>query len=455
MFDYNSSDPIVALSTPNTSNAAIGIIRLSGFDLSILENFLSTPINKITTKQMHRSFFIDPNKNVLDDVCFTLFKAPASYTGENVLEIYAHGNQLLLNKLLDVLVINHGFRFAGPGEFTLRALRAGKINLSQVEGLDLLLNAKNDFALSSGFSILSGEFNQLYSDLYTAYINHRSAAEIGFDFLDDIGEEQFNHLFSNTWKDLEQKINTLYQRSQVDLNFLLNPTIALFGHPNAGKSSLFNILLGKERSIVHSSAGTTRDYISEHINIDNSLYQIIDTAGLHHTEDEVELAGIKKVQKIVVDSFFKILVHDIADEVFDFDYDFSLIVLTHTDLYSNEYIESRLNFFKQKSPAIVLANLTAIDGSIGPIRNAIFKSISQSMHELSKPNSMPIERHRNVISGIYKQSRSYGGILVSENDMSILFIELQTLGRHIEELIGVVTSDDVLSYIFKNFCIGK
>jgi len=394
-------------------------------------------------------------KPIRNYVCFVFFQAPHSYTGENVLEIYAHGNQILLSKILNCLVDHHGFRFAGPGEFTLRSLRAGKISLSQVEGLDLFLNAKNDFALSSGFSLLSGEFNQLYADLYNAYINHRSAAEMGFDFLDDIGEENFISLFQNTWHNLSEKINLLYQRSQIDLNFLLNPTITLFGHPNAGKSSLFNLLLGKDRSIVHSSAGTTRDYISEHINIDNSLYQIIDTAGLHQTQDEIELAGIQKVKKLVQESFCKILVHDIGDELFDFNEDFSLIVLTHTDLYPSEFIQKRTQYFHQKSQQVVLVNLTANDGSIGPIRDSIFQFISNSLKALSKPNALPIERHRHVISNIYKLSRSYGGIQASENDMSIVFVELQGLGKVIEELIGVVTSDDVLSYIFKNFCIGK
>ena len=334
-FLYNE-DPIIACSSGNIANCAIAVIRLSGFkDAKVFQPFLSLDINKLEPRKAHFCKLLDGD-NVIDEVVAVFFKAPKSYNGENILELSVHGNVLNVDRIINLFTSSKEFRLAQPGEFSYRALKNKKLNLSQVEGLDLLLNASSEFALDQGFSLMSGRLQESYINLHKSFLNHRSSVEFSIDFLEDMGEEAANRQFRQSLLEFKDHLEKLHSRVNVDSTKLLNPEIALMGQPNSGKSTLFNMLMREERSIVTSIAGTTRDYISESIKIGDVHYRLVDTAGLRQSQDLIEMEGVKRSLALGEKAFFRILLINPLE--FDFEYlsyiqhlPFDLILYTHSD----------------------------------------------------------------------------------------------------------------------------
>ncbi|MBC77272.1 MAG: hypothetical protein CME64_14775, partial [Halobacteriovoraceae bacterium] len=335
-FLYDDS-PIVACSSGNTSNCAIAVIRFSGFkDLSIFSKFLSIPVKNIKARKAHYCDLIH-NGELVDQVVAVFFKGPNSYNGENVLELSVHGNTLNVDRILDLFTEETNFRLAQPGEFSYRALKNKKLNLSQIEGLDLLLNANSAFSLQQGFSLMNGGLQKSYLDLHKKYLNHRSSVELSIDFLEDIGEEEGNRQLEESFSLLIDSIKRLERRVRGDSSKLLNPEIVLVGQPNSGKSTFFNALLGEERSIVTNIAGTTRDFITETVNLEGINFRLVDTAGIRQSKDKIEMEGVKRALDLVESGFLKILLvnpFEFNPKYFEIlnDVVFDVVIVTHSDL---------------------------------------------------------------------------------------------------------------------------
>jgi tRNA modification GTPase len=271
-----SDEPIIACSTCNHANAALAVIRISGF--RHLDDFspFFTHTGPIEPRRVYytKLFF---QAEVFDDVCLTYFQGPKSYNGENILELSIHGNTLNTERILKLFIEKANCRLAAPGEFTYRALKNKKLSLSQVEGLDLFLNANSGYALDQGLSLLSGNLQEVYTELYDLFLKHKSALELSIDFGDDIGDETAKAYFHSSLLEFKNKFESLHRRVIPMDHNLLRPEIVLAGLPNSGKSSLFNYLLRQDRAIVSSTPGTTRDYLSESLVIEGVKYQLIDT----------------------------------------------------------------------------------------------------------------------------------------------------------------------------------
>ncbi len=369
---YDSRDTIIACSTGLTSNTAIGILRISGSNfLEDLFKIVDLDLTKLKKRYAHFCRIVYDGI-LYDEVVLTYFKGPHSYNGEDIIEIAVHGNQINIDRIINLICNVCNFRKANPGEFTQRALKNKKLNFAQVEGLDLLLNANSIFSLEQGFSLLSGSLKKDFQALYDLYIKHRSTLEMGFDFLDDIGEEQFNALFKTSLSELDNHIRKLYKRCLNMSGSLIQPDIALFGKPNAGKSSLFNLLVGDDRAIVSEVAGTTRDFLSEKIKINGQVFNIFDTAGLRTTSDSIEKMGINKAIEKIEFSFFKILLVDcnlIGVNEFDQKHlnNIDLVIFSHFDKGKESksfYIDSFNFLFKSMDSNSILNN--EITGPIEP-----------------------------------------------------------------------------------------
>lgn len=489
---YTDDSPIIACSTGSNANTAIAVIRLSGFkNLLSLQPFFSLDLRKVENRKSHLTNIIFKNK-VFDNGLMVFFPEGQSYTGENVLELSVHGNQLNIMNILKLFTQEANFKIASPGEFTYRALKNKKLTLSQVEGLDLLLNANSSLMLSQGLDILQGDLHSQYKALYEIFLKLKASVELSIDFSDDVGLEESDKLIKSTLSSFIKLIQALKSRTEGNISSLLSPEIALVGQTNAGKSSMFNALLKHDRSIVSNIAGTTRDYISEVIHIDGNNYKLVDTAGIRDSKDSIENIGIERALNILERSFFKILIVNpfetdpkyldkFANIVFD------VLFISHWDEDDFDSKLATINLSKISTKnAFVCTLKNSDDGSIGPfkmtgpmgpkligpiepedkagpmgplkpgpIEPELKSLISYKYQYLTKSNPILLERHRAVIGQIYEKSMRLSNNIKEIDDIAILSSEINMLGASLTELIGIISPEDVLNSIFANFCIGK
>ena len=370
---YTDDKTIIACSTGTQSNTAIAVLRLSGFkNLIDLQNFFSFDLSKTINRKSHLTNIIFEDK-VFDNGLMVFFPEGASYTGENILELSIHGNQLNIQRIINLFITKGDCRSAAPGEFTYRALKNKKLSLSQVEGLDMLLNANSSLMLTQGLDILQGDLHAQYLAVYDAYLKLKAAIEISIDFSEDVGAEETQRLFQDSFDKFFKLISSLKTRTEGNISSLLSPEIVLVGQTNAGKSSLFNILLKHDRSIVSSIAGTTRDYISEVIHIDGTNFKLVDTAGIRESSDVIENIGIDRAMSILGRSFFKILIVNPFESNPEYlakfnDINFDILILSHSDKKDFLEVASNLDLSQITTKIVTIANFDTIHGgSIGPI----------------------------------------------------------------------------------------
>ena len=370
---YTDDKTIIACSTGTQSNTAIAVLRLSGFkNLIDLQNFFSFDLAKTINRKSHLTNIIFEDK-VFDNGLLVFFPEGASYTGENVLELSIHGNQLNIQRIISLFISKGDCRSAAPGEFTYRALKNKKLSLSQVEGLDMLLNANSSLMLSQGLDILQGDLHAQYLAVYDAYLKLKAAIEISIDFSEDVGAEETQKLFQDSFDKFFKLISSLKTRTEGNISSLLSPEIVLVGQTNAGKSSLFNILLKHDRSIVSSIAGTTRDYISEVIHIDGTNFKLVDTAGIRESSDLIENIGIDRAMNILGRSFFKILIVNPYETNPEYlakfnDVNFDILILSHSDKKDFLEVLSNIDLSQITTKIVTIANFDTIHGgSIGPV----------------------------------------------------------------------------------------
>ncbi len=517
--NYITDDlPIVACSTGLSENTAIGIIRLSGFpSLDYLKDFFKINISELEERKATfcNLYF---NEIVLDEVVITFFKGPRSYNGENILEISAHGNIFNLKRIIESFVASGLFRLASQGEFTYRALLNKKLTLAQVEGLDALLNASSSLMLDQGLDLLNGKLYKRYKELSASYLKLKSAIEMNIDFMEDVGEEESEKLLKDSVSKLSSIIESLSQSVSISSKSLMSPDVVLVGEPNAGKSSLFNLVLNDSRSIVSDIAGTTRDFITEYISLGTNTFRLVDTAGLRETTDVIEEEGIKRSVNLLDEGFFKVLLVNV-NEVDDFkfsaikDTSFDMIIFTHVDELTKKVSVDELSSKLPQATHYYVSNTSSKNrnselldvGPMGPLKNGptgadnsgpieplssalesgpmgakylgpiepqsqagpiepvaglcivseLTKNVVSKYQLLKSSDPILISRHRIKIEEITQVFSEFHNNINNLSDIGIISSESRILEGKISELVGVVSPDDVLNNIFSNFCIGK
>jgi tRNA modification GTPase len=453
-----ATDTIVALSTP-PGRSGIGVIRLSGSDaLEFARLLVHDP--KFTpqpNRSTLRSLWHPETREVLDHALVTYFKAPHSFTGEDVVELSCHGSPVILRSVVDVILRNDG-RAAGPGEFTLRAMANGKLNLAQAEAVRDLINAQTDAAVQLAAKQLRGELAarlQTSKDLLLEVIVLlESSIEFVEDDLPAIAVAQVENKISNVVEDIKVLWST-YKSGKLIRDGL---RVTLAGKPNVGKSSIFNKLLSSERAIVTDIPGTTRDSLSESISIKGIPILLTDTAGVRASADEIESLGVERTRRSIADSDLIVVVLDgskeftdedrkIVDEVKDRKH---IVVLNKRDLDSFDHV----------------GNINGAD------RNGFVKlsaKTGQGLDNLLNAILAPFETGENEHSGILITDARHFDLLRRAQDsleasLSLLKKrageELVLVGLHdglrfLGEITGETTTEDILSRIFSTFCIGK
>ena len=427
----NSNDTICAVAT--APGGALGIIRISGSQaLDAVSSLSAVSLHDALPNTVHFTRLMDGDV-VVDEVLLTIFHAPHSYTGEDSVEISCHGSRYILNKVLELLVQN-GCRMAGPGEFTMRAYLNGKMDLSQAEAVADLIASSNRATHQLAMSQLRGGISSELSRLREQLLHLTSLLELELDFSDHEDLEfadrsELLHLAQQT----DSHITHLAETFQTGNALKNGIPVAIIGAPNVGKSTLLNALLGEERAIVSDIQGTTRDAIEDTIQLGGITFRFIDTAGIRHTNDQIESLGIERSIAAVRRARIILLMKEPG--------------VPYPDIETNNdqtviHIENKTPAFQAKF-AIGLETLKQQLIAAAPKTSDSDVIITNARHY----NAL-IRAHESIQCVIEGLNMQMSGDLLSENLRQTLDILAEITG-------GQITTPEVLENIFKNFCVGK
>lgn len=456
------SDTIVALITP-FGRSGIGVVRLSGNNsLLIVRKLINddgyTP--KPRSARLKKIYDTD-TLEVLDETIITYFKAPNSFTGEDVFEIACHGSPVILRQILD-FCLQLDARMAEAGEFSLRALANGRMNLSQAEAIRDLIDAQTIASARQSIRQLRGELsNQLQplkDELLDVIIVLESALEFVEDDLPDFQTENLKLKLT----EISEKLGNMASTFRAGKLLREGLKVALVGRPNVGKSSLFNALVGQERAIVTDIAGTTRDQLYERLVINNIPVSLIDTAGLRETTDTVEVIGVERSRRAMVDSDLVIVLLDGSQKLSEEDRRIliqssefqSLIVLNKSDLgVFDSKLYAEIKSINKNSLTVVNVSAKNKDG-LDELQKAIIAPFSNQ--EMEQAGFLVSDaRHYDLLLRAKIEINNSFDLLDQKTSEEIVLIGLHNSLRYLGQITGETTTEDMLTRIFSTFCIGK
>lgn len=458
------TDTIAAIATGMT-NSGIGIIRISGPDsIPAADKIFRAGNKKIKLKDVeshtiHYGFIYD-EENIIDEVMVSVMKGPRSFTAEDTVEINSHGGILVINRILEQIIKN-GVRLAEPGEFTKRAFLNGRIDLSEAEAVMDIISSKNEMALKSSVNQLRGNISNKIRQLRSEIIYEIAFIESALDDPEHISLDGYSEKLKIKTERLLQDINKLI--SSADNGKIMKEGIntVIVGKPNAGKSSLLNLLVGEERAIVTDIAGTTRDIIEEHINLQGISLNIIDTAGIRFTEDIIEKIGVDKAKKIALEADLIIYVIDASVDFDENDLEIfkliqdkkCIILLNKTDLES-KITEKDLESRQSKNTVIMKISAkenTGISEFENKIKDMFFHNDINLNDELIITNM----RHKEALADAYESLKQVTKSIDDNMPEDFYSIDLMSAYKSLGFIIGDEIGDDLINEIFSKFCMGK
>lgn len=456
------TDTIAAIATA-MSNSGIGIVRISGDEaLEVADRIFrpkkgSRKVSDMETHTIHYGYVVD-GEEVVDEVMLLIMKAPRSYTCEDTIEIDCHGGVLVMKKILET-VLKYGARPAEPGEFTKRAFLNGRIDLSQAESVIDVINAQNELALKSSVSQLQGAVLEKIKDIRAVVLHEIAFIESALDDPEHVSLDGYPEQLRGIMSDAHSKVKKLLDSSDNGKMLKEGINTAIVGKPNAGKSSLLNILVGEERAIVTEIAGTTRDILQEQIQIGGIGLNVIDTAGIRDTEDIVEKIGVNKSREYIEKADLIIYVVDSSTEL---------------DENDQEIIEAI-----QDKKAIVLLNKSDLDAKTDaailqerldkPILSISAKN-NTGIHELEKLiEEMFFSGKLSFNDEVYITNiRQKNALAEAESSLKMVLqsiddgmpedfftIDMMNAYEILGTIIGESVGEDLVNEIFSKFCMGK
>jgi tRNA modification GTPase len=452
----NNDDTIVALATP-PGVSAIAVIRLSGkkaIDICS-EMFHGKDLHTQPSHTVHLGTIRDGLK-IIDEVVVSLFKAPKSFTKEDVVEIACHGSDYIIKQLLQ-LFIRHGARFAGAGEFTKRAFLNGRFDLAQAEAIADLIASDSEAAQQAAISQMRGGFSSEIKKLREQLIHFASMIELELDFSEEdvqfASREQLEELILNIKKPIEVLISSFSLGNAVKNGV---PTV-IAGKPNAGKSTLLNVLLNEDKAMVSEIPGTTRDFIEDEISISGFNFRFIDTAGLRETKDKLEAMGIERTRLKMSQASLIIYLFDVNSTSED---ELKANLKELKELYAS-YIVVGNKIDKDKKNTLTFRNFEGIvfisaANKIG-IEELKDKIVEQANLKSFQPDKAIVTNARHYESLL--NTREALNKVLDGIDKGVtgdfLAQDIRHALHHLGEITGEITTDDLLANIFSKFCIGK
>ena len=446
MRDWMLNDTIVAIASAE-SISAISIIRVSGEDaINIVNKVFTKNLLEVNSHTIHYGHIIDLDKNIVDEVLVSVFKAPRSFTMENIVEINCHGGTFITKKIL-TLLLSVGARLATPGEFTRRAFLNGRIDLTQAEAIQDLLEASHDTQLQMAIGALKGSVQKLLEPLNEQLVQMISNIEVNIDYPEYDDVPTLTH----------EVLLPLSEQWLIDIDNLLDKAnsgkivkegiqTAIIGRPNVGKSSLLNALLEEDKAIVTDIAGTTRDIVEGDIRLKNITLHLMDTAGIRNTEDEIERIGIDKSKKVVEDAQLIILVLDNSSNLTSEDE--QLLEMTKDKERIVVYNKSDINTLHQG------ITISAKDGAIQALIDEINSRYLEHI-KMIENGTFGNERQIALLFSAKQAMLEVNRALKDNVELDLVAIDLQVVYQMLQEIIGNYSKENLLDEIFSRFCLGK
>lgn len=468
-----STDTIAAVATA-MSDSGIGIVRVSGEQsIAIVDRIYRNKngekrLSGYKSHTIHYGFIVDEKESVIDEVMVSVMKAPRSYTAEDTVEINCHGGVLIVQKILS-MTLAAGARTAEPGEFTKRAFLNGRIDLSRAEAVMDLIHAKNEFALQSSVKQLKGAVFEKIKELRESILYEIAFIESALDDPEHISLDGYQNKLEEKIDEILGELNRLLNTADDGRMLKEGIRTVIVGKPNAGKSSLLNLLVGEEKAIVTDIAGTTRDTLEETISIGGISLNLIDTAGIRNTEDVVEKIGVERAKKISQDADLILYVVDTSVPLDESDEEiFSLIekkpaiiLMNKSDLKEvvdkntiHDKIKKESNDFQEEQIRFVRASMKkdeGIDELTELIRELFFHGNIQYNDEVYITNI----RHKEALEDARKSILEVKKSLEMEMPEDFYSIDLMSAYSSLGKIIGEEVGDDLVNEIFSKFCMGK
>lgn len=449
------NDTITAIATAPL-NQAISIIRISGKDTyELLNKVFDKNILNQKGHTLITGYIIDHNNNKIDQVVLACYRAPKSFTGEDTIEINCHGGVLITQKILQLL-LSTGMRMATRGEFTRRAYLNDKIDLIEAEAINDLIMAENNTILKTTINSLSGKTRVLIDELSSELLTLIANITVNIDYpeYDGVEEKTINNVIPLVEKFLN-KIKVIKEHSKITKTIKEGINTVIIGKPNVGKSSLLNVLLNEDKAIVSNEEGTTRDLVEGKINLADISLKLIDTAGIRHTLNDIEKAGIDKSHKALNEADLIILVLDGSKDLSIEDKQLLgkikhknyLIAINKTDLRLKLKLDIKNNFNVVKVSAI----MGEIENLILGIKNKIITTEINFDKELLFANTRQLAYLDEIELSISEALKD----LKRNISIDLIIVHLQTAWNKILEMQGKKFETDLLDEIFKRFCLGK
>ncbi len=449
---YDTDEPIVALATA-MRESAIAVIRTSGAgSVNLFSKVFSNSKGVLNSRgfTLHYGYIIDKERGTkIDEVTAAVYLAPKSYTGQDSVEIFCHGSLPGIESIISVLK-NAGFRDAAPGEFTMRAFLNGKMDLSQAEAVAEIVQSRSKQAHSLALNRLSGAVYERINSIKKKLVNLMSLIEVQLDYPDDeIGGD--TNLSLEPVYEAESEIGKLIDSYKVGKIFHEGVTVALAGGTNAGKSSLFNLFLKEDRSIVSEISGTTRDFIESWITIDGIPVRLIDTAGLRVASHPVEKEGIRRSEEIIKNSSLVLYIIDGSIGMTEEDKD---VYKKFRDNETYVFIWNKIDK-SIGSGGTDFIKVSAISGEGFTLMENIISSRLTGVHVTGTELMIDSLRQKDLL---VKAKKALNNVRISmEKNVSLdaVALDLKDALDSIGEITGEVSSVDILNNIFSGFCVGK
>lgn len=458
------TDTIAAIATGIT-NSGIGIIRISGSDSVFIADKIFRPgkknikLENVESHTIHYGFIFD-RENVIDEVMVSVMRGPRSFTAEDTVEINCHGGILIMNRILE-LVVRNGARMAEPGEFTKRAFLNGRIDLSEAEAVMDVISSKNDLALKSSVLQLRGFVSDKIKKLREEIIYEIAFIESALDDPEHISLEGYPEKLGIKVDHLLKDVDKLISSSDNGKIIKEGINTVIVGKPNAGKSSLLNLMVGEDKAIVTDVAGTTRDILEENISLHGISLNIVDTAGIRSTDDIVEKIGVDKAKKIASEADLIIYVVDSSVDFDENDFEIidmiqnkkCIVLLNKSDL-KQKITEKDLQDKLNRDTIIIKTSTkenTGIDEFEDTVKKMFFKGDINLNDELIITNM----RHKEKLIDAYESLKQVKKSLEDRMPEDFYSIDLMSAYSSLGAIIGEEVEDDLVNEIFSKFCMGK